>query len=98
MELALFERDPEVRARLRRMVLVRLWAFGKRRPMAERWSTLLKERFKTTAIPHYAVLTPKDEVVGHTGFNGGSMAPLKAELIRLMDDALARPARPPTVR
>ncbi len=93
MERGLFDRDEEVKARLRRMVLCRLYIYGGGHPTAPRWAKLLQERFGTTAIPYYVVVTPEDAVVGRTGFPGGSMEPLKRILIDLMDRALADRSR-----
>ena len=83
---------PEVKSRLAKFVLVRLWT-NDRKPesRSHQWRELLEHRFGTSAIPLYAVLSPKDEVLGTLAFPGGATAESFAkELVRLLDDALSK--------
>ena len=82
---------PEIEERLSRFVLVRLWINDKK-PEARsgEWSRMLTERFRTTAIPFYAALSPRDEVLGTLDFPGGSVDAFAGRLARWLDEMLAR--------
>lgn len=80
---------PEVEARLRKFVLAKLW-INDRDPAARSaaWKAMLEERFGTTAIPLYAILTPGDEVVGSLAFPGGTPASFVAPMAAFLDRGL----------
>lgn len=80
---------PEIEERLRRFVKVRLWTNDKD-PAARsgEWRRLLEERFGTSGIPLYVILSPRDEVLGMTGFPGGTPESFAKDLAALMDAAL----------
>ena len=81
----------EIEERLSKFVRVRLWINdSKPEAMSARWKAMLAERFKTSAIPYYAVLSPKDEVIGTIDFPGGSLDAFAARLAAFLDDALAK--------
>jgi len=83
---------PEVESRFRKFVLVRLW-INDRKPgsRSEEWRALLETRFKTSAIPYYATLTPGNETLGTLVYAGGASAESFAkDVAALLDDALAR--------
>ena len=82
---------PEIEARLSKFVRVRLW-INDPKPEAKsaRWKAVLAERFKTSAIPYYAVLSPADEVIGTIDFPGGSLDAFAERLAAFLDDALAK--------
>ena len=82
---------PEIETRLSKFVRVRLW-INDSKPEAKsaRWAAMLKERFKTSSIPLYAVLTPEDEVIGTIDFPGGSVDAFAKRLAAFLDDALAK--------
>ena len=82
---------PEIEERLSKFVRVRLW-INDPKPEAQsaRWKAMLVERFKTSSIPLYAVLSPKDEVIGTIDFPGGSVDAFAARLAAFLDDALAK--------
>ena len=81
---------PEVEARLRKFVKVRLF-INETKPAARspEWRAMLEKRFGTTAIPLYVVLRPDGETVGTLGFPGGSLDAFAADLEALLDRALA---------
>jgi hypothetical protein len=82
---------PEIEQRLAKFVRVRLW-INDSKPEAQsaRWAAMLKARFKTSAIPLYAALSPGDEVLGKIDFPGGSVDAFAARLAAFLDDALAK--------
>lgn len=82
---------PEVEERLSRFVLVRLW-INDRKPEARsaEWSRILTGRFKTSAIPFYVALSPKDEVLGTIDFPGGTVDGFAARLAAWLDAMLAK--------
>ncbi|HEU4395503.1 MAG TPA: hypothetical protein VFS92_08040 [Planctomycetota bacterium] len=82
---------PEIEERLSKFARVRLW-INDSKPEAQsaRWAAMLRSRFKTSAIPYYAVLSPADEVIGTIDFPGGSLDSFAARLGSFLDDALAK--------
>lgn len=83
---------PEVKSRLGKFVLVRLW-INDRKPgsRSREWREMLEHRFKTSAIPLYATLSPENEVLGTLAFPGGATAESFArDLAALLDAALAK--------
>jgi hypothetical protein len=88
VERGVFPRPP-IESRLSRFVLVRLW-INDRRPEARspEWARILRERFRTSAIPLYAALSPGDEVLGTIVFKGGSVDGFAAELETWLDAML----------
>jgi len=83
---------PEVKSRLGKFVLVRLWT-NDRKPESRsaEWRALLESRFKTSAIPLYATLSPENEVLGTLAFPGGATAESFAkDVAALLDAALNR--------
>ena len=60
MEIGIFP-QPEVHALLTEYVRVRLMTDD--HDTGERWARLQEERFRTAALPFYALLTPEDEVI-----------------------------------
>ena len=82
---------PEIEERLSKFVLVRLW-INDAKPEAKsaRWAAMLKERFKTSAIPLYVVLSPSDEELGRIDFPGGSVDAFAARFAAFLDEALAK--------
>jgi len=82
---------PEVEARLRKFVKVRLF-INDRKPAARspEWRAMLEKRFGTTAIPLYVVLRPDGETVGTLGFPGGSLDAFVLYLNDLLDRGLGQ--------
>ena len=81
---------PEIEERLSKFVRVRLWINDpKPEARSARWAAMLRERFKTSAIPLYAVLSPEGEVIGTIDFPGGSVDAFAARLAKFLDDALS---------
>ena len=82
---------PEIEERLSRFVLVRLWINDKK-PEARsgEWARMLQERFRTTAIPLYAALSPENEILGRIDLPGGSVDAFAGRLARWLDEMLAK--------
>lgn len=82
---------PEIEERLSKFVRVRLWT-NDRKPEArsEEWAALLRERFRTSAIPLYATLAPDGSTIGSLAFPGGSTDAFAKRMAALLDEALER--------
>lgn len=91
MERGVFPR-PEIEARLRRFVLVRLMVDDDIHPEArsKEWNLLLHQDFRTGSIPRYAVYRADRTVVGSTDFPGGSMDAYAVRMAAWLDDMLAK--------
>ncbi len=83
---------PEVKSRLRRFVLARLFTNDRKEgSRSKEWRAMLETRFGTSAIPLYVTLSPGNETLGTLAFPGGATAESFAkELAALLDAALAK--------
>ena len=81
---------PEIAERLSKFVLVRLWINdpdpGSRSP---EWHRMLQQRFGTSSIPLYVVLTPENVFRGKLNFPGGT-ADSFAGAMKVWLDAMLR--------
>lgn len=70
---------------------VRLW-INDRDPAARspEWDAMLKERFGTSAIPLYVLLSPRDEVLGVLDFPGGSPEAFARTMAAWIDSSTAK--------
>jgi len=83
---------PEVKSRLRKFVLARLFTNDRKEgSRSAEWRAMLEARFRTSGIPLYVTLSPGDEVLGTLVFPGGATAESFAgEMAALLDAALAK--------
>ena len=82
---------PEIERRLSKFVLARLWINDKKpEARSAEWARMLQQRFGTSAIPYYAALSPRDEVLGTIDLPGGSVDAFAERLGAWLDQALAK--------
>ena len=88
MERDIYPRH-EIEERLRRFVLAELYTDSKDpRARSKEWAALLKNTFKTSAIPLYAVYRPDGTVVGSLSFPGGSLDAFAKRMGEFLDRSL----------
>lgn len=85
--------DPEIAKRMEKFVLVRLWNNDpKPEAQSARWKRMLEERFHTSGIPLYVVLSKDDAVLGTLAFPGGTPAAFVTKMSAWLDEMLAKSA------